>query len=157
MRLPAYGKKLKSSLDAGDFPSRVWVIWGDDWQRLPAAGALCIRPSEFHPERTDFRLLAGLRVDVVDREGGTSDLIYCCLAEIGAVASLVVLHHFDGSHPCSRELSNLMWCLRKPVNGVFGFPEYWSAVHQDAYIRRTSTYLCDLLDDILPKESAIAA
>lgn len=155
MRLPAYGRQFKTLLDSGQWPDRAFVIWGDDWQRLPDRWFVCLKPGEFQPKTMDFSMMAGLRVDIVDREGGDGAGLLQMAAEIGRVAAQVFIH-FAGDKPVRRELSELFYCLRKPCNGVWAWPEGWSAVDDAAYNARFWQFLQDMADDLLDSERMAA-
>lgn len=144
MRLPAYARKLIQALDAGEFPPRVWVIWGDDWQRLPDGHALCIKPAEYQPGLFDFNLLSFLRVDVVDRVGGDDPALYRCMAEIGQHASALYLHHWNGDSRAMREHAELMYCLRQRGQWIEG----WSDACQQQYMERFEQYITESIEDL---------
>lgn len=70
-RLPAYGKQLLERRRAGDHPLEVALIYGQDWwQNVHDLPRLAIAPEEYEPGRFDFRMVAGLKVTLIDQVAG---------------------------------------------------------------------------------------
>lgn len=67
MKLPAHGRSLFDARSAGRHPDRAVVIYGDDWRYEGEHPHVAVKPGEYARHRYDWRILAGLPVDVVDR------------------------------------------------------------------------------------------
>lgn len=70
MRLPAYGRPLLEARRAGDHPARVLFVFGDYWKAESPHPKLALKPGDYAPRRFDFRLVAGVPVDVLERSDG---------------------------------------------------------------------------------------
>lgn len=139
-KLPAYGRELLQARQAGRHPARVWVIFSQDWGRRPAdVPVLCVKPLEWVAGLLDWGLVAGVRVDVVNRDEAES--VYPFAAEIARVAAPVYVHSrwpedadpFEawpdapGDAICE-DISHAAFCRRAwdQAAGTMRWPPWWS-------------------------------
>jgi len=158
-RLPPFGRELARRRDRGDHPPRVWVIVGDDWGRRPHDGpSLCV-PASYQPKSYEWSVLAGLPVHVVRRGEAAFERI---AGEIAVHAAPVVVHwiagvdewpYFAGA-PAQEDVSDMAFALRKPVDGRWTWPDWWSDALDADYQRRRQRYLRALVVDVLGAQAA---
>lgn len=135
-RLPAWGKALKGARDAGNHPARVWVLVGDDWSRLPEdAPSVAVRASEWAAGAIDWSVLAGVRADVVDRDG--METVYPVAAEVAEHAAPVFIHtragpddwpHAEGD-AISIDIDDAAQARRAcdEIYGALRWPAWWTS------------------------------
>jgi hypothetical protein len=153
-RLPPFGRELARRRDRGDHPPRVWVIVGDDWGRRPPDGpSLCV-PASYQPKSYDWSVLAGLPVHLVRRGEASFGWV---AGEIAVHAAPVVAHweagldewpYAPGAH-AQEDVADMAFALRRPVDGRWTWPVWWSDVLDGDYQRRRQRYLRALALDLM--------
>lgn len=137
MKLPAFGKSLLEARAQGAHPRLVQVIFGEDWR--PArhdAPLLAMKPEGYAPGLYDWRLLAGLEVEVYVRAPepeNWNDCAFCLMAgEIADWATSIELFFPDGIW---EEIAAFAWAV-KLTNNDRSWPRWWSPARAEAYDRR---------------------
>ena len=143
MKLPAYGKRLLDERRAGKHPLEVTLVYGDDWYvgKLPR---ICIKPDEFEPAKYDFRMLAGLRVNVFDEFGlalKAEGKVFDLLGELGQIAAAVWVRWPLRFGQAEIEMTDI--ALRQRIDGVW--PHWWNAEVDQKYLARFDAWFADLM------------
>ncbi len=147
LKVPAYGKRLLDDRRAGKHPLEVTLVYGDDWLagRPPR---ICIKPDEFEPEKYDFHLFAGLRVNVRDEFGlalADDDKVFNLLLEVAQFAALVWIGWPKALGEPAMELSEFAYaCYRS------GRRQWWSDDQDRAYRARFDGWFADLMSTQQP-------
>jgi hypothetical protein len=132
LRRPAYAQALQQQREAGQHPWGVQVILGEDWRPAPACAwpRVALKPGDWHPNRIDWSVCAGLPVRVVDRielepAGPYSNwLVWAIAAELAEVAAYVdVLCGWTGEVDA---VDVLAWSYRLQ-HPRLTWPGWWSA------------------------------
>lgn len=143
MKLPAYGRDLLNQRLADRHPARVWIIYGDDWGRRPVGvPSLCVG-TDWMPGTIDWYPIAGVPAHVVYREGPHVEEL---AGEIAGLAAPVILHYQThefsaGLVRAQEDVSDVAWGLRRPIEGGFAWPAWWSDEQDADYAARRSAYL----------------
>lgn len=167
MKLPAFGKALKLERDAGRHPSRVIVIFGADWGRRPAnVPCVCVSPLPWEPGTLDWRICAGVPVDVVDRDLSAS--VFAFAAEIARRAAPVTVHWREPDdadedaiwpdtpgEPSCIDIANAAFAARRAMR----WPPWWSESLDRDYRQRAALHFeaeMRLADERREKEATAA-
>jgi len=86
-KLPAFGRNLLQARRQGQHPQLVIMVFADNWSGVPQP-KLALRPLEFVAGVTDWRVVAGVRVVVLDREAAIDDFDLAA-AHYGPIYALV--------------------------------------------------------------------
>jgi len=163
-RLPAYGRALAQARDRGEHPARVWIIVGSDWGRRPRdAPSLCVSPW-YRAGDMDWHLVAGVAVDVVERERSDA-------ADIGELVGDVARHAapvrlcwvatepdwpMPAGLPVTTDAAELAFASRAwdDVAGRWRWPPWWSDRLERDYRARARAYRLAIVEDLIGQEAA---
>lgn len=118
---PAYANALLDARRAGDHPSTVMVIYGNDWAVGGGVTRLAVKPGE--ALGLDWGAVVGVRVDVVDRRRGADvDMteLYAMTGELAREAAHVAIV-IDGVRHAAELLA---LAVRHELRGVW--PTWWT-------------------------------
>lgn len=153
-QLPAYGRDLRWARDLGHHPSRVWLLAGDDWGRRPTSTPTVCIQADAEPEVMDWRALAGVPVEIVDRGYGPLLELGC---EVARVAAPVTVHWIAGEdewptprgRPISMDIAAMAVGAREPDGrGGYRWPRCWSEAREADYLHRVAVYRLALAEDL---------
>ena len=103
-KLPAYGKTLLMQRRLGQHPETITVIYGDKWSGVKPP-RLGLRPLQYQPGLVDWRVVAGVKVELIDRAEGLADCdveanrfgkFYSLIAELVDATAYVVVRYPSG-------------------------------------------------------------
>lgn len=148
-KLPPYGRRIATRRDAGNHPPRIWVLFGNDWQRRPEY-AMCIKPQDYQPSVYDWSVCRGIPVHVIERtrvERPERDALRLA-AEVAEFTAPVVFHWIasddDWPDPAGKPAqSDAADLLRAHIDGNnirLGWPDYWNEKKQRQYEQRMEVY-----------------
>jgi hypothetical protein len=148
VRLPAFGRALLGERLEGRHPHRVWVLYGDDWDRRPVGQAVLCVGSDWTPGRTDWLPVAGVLVHLVDRGGLHLEAL---AAELAEQAAPVVVHwrEAEGSRvqAIQEDVSDLAFAARRAGPEGYVWPAWWSEAQEQDYQARKREWLDAALAD----------
>lgn len=147
-KLPAYGKGLLLERRLGNHPREITVIYGDNWRGVkhPRLG---VRPLQYVPGQVDWRVVAGVKVTLLDRSGGLAEFdiagnkfgkFYTLVGELAAMDAYVVCAYPDGNDWRYQDAESLAYACRRPGQ----WPSWWS---DDLDQRQRRAYLA-YIDDL---------
>jgi len=138
LKLPAYGKNLLLERRNGRHALEVALVYGDRW-RERTYPRVCIMPDQYEPGIYDFRMLAGVRVAVLDQLMAFEDLddtgtppvfgvFFDLLAELANVAAFVEVEWPREAKLPMREVSEIAHSFRwaDPATKRFQWPRWWN-------------------------------
>lgn len=143
--LPPYGRALLDARRNGRHPEVVHVLYGDRPGKLPWP-RLVVYPERFSPGRFDWRVVAGVRVVLVDGVGAFYDVdldaerysdLFTLIGELVDARAYVQLRHVRDRAWVTVDVEALAWGFRAPRAGRMQWPSWWSdareALQRSAY------------------------
>jgi hypothetical protein len=133
-RLPAYGKTLLMQRRLGQHPETITVIYGDNWSGVKPP-RLGVRPLQYQPGLVDWRVVAGVKVELIDRAEGLADCdveanrfgkFYSLIAELVDATAYVVVRFPDGERWGEKDADLLAYECRGFSSGRSCWPGWWS-------------------------------
>ena len=147
-KLPAYGKALLQARRMGQHPREITVVYGDNWRgvKLPRLG---VRPLQYVPGQMDWRVVAGVKVTLLDRAQALTEFdieanrfgkFYTLIGELAAMDAYVVCAYPDGNEWRYQDAEQLAYACR---NGR-AWPRWWSDDLDARQRRAYLTYIDDM-------------
>lgn len=149
--LPPYGRALLDARRQGRHPEVVHVLYGERPGRLPFP-RLVVYPQRFCPGRFDWRVVAGVRVVVVDDCAAFYDVdvdadrysdLFTLVGELVDARAYVQLRHVRDREWVTVDVDALAWGFRAPRAGRMQWPAWWSDARELAQRSAYDLWLAD--------------
>lgn len=147
-KLPAFGRVLLQARRQGQHPQEVTVVYGEHWRGVPVP-KVCVTPLDYQPGKFDWRVIAGVKVILIDLGKGLSDFnieanqfgfFYSLIAELVAMDAYVVVRYPERGQWAEQEADSLAFVCRWARK----WPSWWS----DDLDRRQKAAFFGYMDDM---------
>lgn len=147
-RLPAFGRALLQQRRQGQHPQSITVIYGEDWRGVKPP-RLGLRPLQYQPGLVDWRVVAGVKVELIDRAQGLADFdieanrfgkFYALIGELVDAQAYVVVRYPDGNRWADQDADMLAYSCR----WFRRWPSWWSDERERMQQAAFHDYLSDM-------------
>lgn len=163
-QLPPFGRGLLQARRQGRHPHEVWVVYGEDW-RGAQRPFLAVRPRQFVPGRFDWRMVAGVKVVLIDRaaavagcnvETGEFGDFFELAGELVDARAYVEVRHVRDRAWVDEDLGMLAWACRRAEGGRMNWPCWWSDARAALQSAACDGWLADLGRSVSVQSSGAA-